>query len=117
MGGAYDEIISIPFEGWCLLIGYYKRPLKVIWLIRLEQNMEAIQYSFYLGYALGAAFGLITSGLDPAIAGDVGQPSKLNTRETLREIRKRSSSYARNFAMFGAMYSGTECLIETVSPC
>ena len=72
---------------------------------------------FYLGYALGAAFGLITSGLDPAIAGDVGQPSKLNTRETLREIRKRSSSYARNFAMFGAMYSGTECLIETVSSC
>ena len=78
------------------------------------EREDSVFMPYCLGYALGAAFGLITSGMDPTIAGDVGQPSKLNTRETLREIGKRSSSYARNFAMFGAMYSGTECVIETV---
>lgn len=72
-----------------------------------------------IGFALGGAFGLFTAGLDPAITGDVtGAPTtakQLSTREVMREIGRRGMSYGKNFAVVGAMFSGTECLIETVS--
>ena len=67
------------------------------------------------GYALGGALGLFTAGLDPAITGEVGQASKMSTREALRQVGQRGSSMAKNFALVGAMFSGTECLLDTVS--
>ena len=64
------------------------------------------------GYLLGGAFGLFTAGLDPAITDD---PSKQTAREAMREMGQRGRSYAKNFAVVGAMFTGTECLLETVS--
>ncbi|RDD38232.1 Mitochondrial import inner membrane translocase subunit Tim22 [Trichoplax sp. H2] len=69
------------------------------------------------GFALGGAFGLFTAGLDPAITGDpsgmTATAKQASTREVMREIGRRGMSYGKNFAMVGAMFSGTECLIET----
>lgn len=64
-----------------------------------------------LGYLLGGAFGLFTAGLDPAITDD---PTKQTARDAMKEMTQRGRSYAKNFAIVGAMFSGTECLLETV---
>ena len=69
-------------------------------------------YLCFVGYLLGGAFGLFTAGLDPAISDDA---SKQTAREAVREMTQRGRSYARNFALVGAMFSGTECLLESVS--
>lgn len=60
---------------------------------------------------MGGAFGLFTAGLDPAISDNV---SKQTARDAVREMTQRGGSYARNFAVVGAMFSGTECLLESV---
>ena len=62
------------------------------------------------GFGLGGAFGLFMSGLDSPITHE-----KMTTRETLREMGQKSKSYAKNFGLVGFMFSGTECLMETVS--
>ena len=37
----------------------------------------------------------------------------MNTRETLMDMRKTISGSAKNFAVVGLMFAGTECLIES----
>ena len=70
------------------------------------------------GFALGGAFGLFTAGLDPNITGDSPHAPQRSGRDVLKEVRGRGWSMAKNFAIVGAMFSGTECLLETVScPC
>lgn len=64
-----------------------------------------------IGFALGGAFGLFTAGIDPNITGTETPTMKL----VWKEMKLRTSSYAKNFAMVGAMFAGTECIIESVS--
>ena len=64
----------------------------------------------WLGFGLGGAFGLFMSGLDSPITHE-----KMTTRETLRDMGQKSKSYAKNFGLVGFMFSGTECLMESVS--
>lgn len=63
-----------------------------------------------LGGGLGGAFGLFLSGLDSPVTRE-----KMTTRQTLRDMGQKSKSYAKNFAVIGLMFAGTECLFETVS--
>ncbi len=70
--------------------------------------MCAIMY-LSIGGALGGAFGLFMAGLDSPITHE-----KMTTRETLRDMGQRSRSYAKNFAIVGFMFAGSECLLETV---
>ena len=63
------------------------------------------------GFALGGAFGLFTAGIDPNITGNETPTVKL----VLKEMKYRTISYAKNFALVGAMFAGTECVIESVS--
>jgi len=60
---------------------------------------------------MGAAFGLFTAGIDPNITGNETPTVKL----VMKEMKFRTISYAKNFAVLGAMFAGTECLIESVS--
>lgn len=63
-----------------------------------------------IGGALGGVFGLFLSGLDSPITNE-----KTTARQTLREMTQKSKSYAKNFALIGLMFAGTECLLENVS--
>ena len=63
------------------------------------------------GFALGGAFGLFTAGIDPNITGTETPTVRL----VLKEMKARVISYSKNFGIVGAMFAGTECLIESVS--
>ena len=58
---------------------------------------------------------MLTAGLDPAIVGEPGKAATISTRQALREMLDRGKSLAKNFALIGAMFAGTECLLESVS--
>jgi len=60
---------------------------------------------------MGAVFGLFTAGIDPNITGTETPTVRL----VAQEMKVRTVSYAKNFAVLGAMFAGTECLIESVS--
>lgn len=67
--------------------------------------------SCVIGYGLGAAVGLFSSSISP-------QPDGVETqtaRQVFREMKTTTLSYAKNFAVIGALFSGVECAIETVS--
>ncbi|XP_073959451.1 mitochondrial import inner membrane translocase subunit Tim22-like [Choristoneura fumiferana] len=68
--------------------------------------------SCVVGYGLGAAVGLFTSSLMPNVTDTTAQQTQ-TAREILREMRTAMLSYAKNFAMLGAVFSGVECCIET----
>lgn len=68
---------------------------------------------------MGAAFGLFMSSFEyagPNISQEmVEQTTKQQIRTALKDMGTRSYSMAKNFAVVGAIYSGTECCIESVS--
>ena len=49
------------------------------------------------------------SGLDSPVTAE-----KMTARETLRDMGKKSKSYAKNFALVGLMFAGSECILESV---
>ncbi|GFR97150.1 mitochondrial import inner membrane translocase subunit Tim22 [Elysia marginata] len=66
--------------------------------------------SCVVGFALGGVFGLFTAGVDPM---STISPETPSTKMVLREMKNRSLSYGKNFALVGAMFAGTECLVES----
>jgi import inner membrane translocase subunit TIM22 len=68
---------------------------------------------------LGAAFGLFMSSFEyagPTLDQEmVKQTTKQQIRTAFKDMGTRSYSMAKNFAVVGAIYSGTECCIESVS--
>ena len=68
----------------------------------------------FIGYALGGAFGLFTAGLDSSMPSYTQGPQEHQTaKQVFNEMKTRAGSYAKNFAVVGAMFSSTECLIES----
>lgn len=79
----------------------------------LTSNFDRLlQFNIYfLGFALGGAIGLFTSSVNPQIK----PPGQQETvKEILREMKTSSLGYAKNFALLGAVFSGVECIVETV---
>ncbi|ESO91626.1 hypothetical protein LOTGIDRAFT_97403, partial [Lottia gigantea] len=66
--------------------------------------------SCVIGFALGGVFGLFTASIDPA---STISPEPLTLKATAREMKARSLSYGKNFAIIGAMFAGTECCLES----
>lgn len=64
--------------------------------------------SFVVGGALGGFIGLFSSSISPQHT-----THQMSTRETLRDMRTTISGSAKNFAVIGLMFAGTECIIES----
>ena len=71
--------------------------------------------NIFPGYLLGAGFGIFTAGLDTSMPTSVTGQVDSSARAVLREMGQRASSYGKNFGVVGAMFSGTECAVESVS--
>ncbi|KAJ1184836.1 hypothetical protein NDU88_001633 [Pleurodeles waltl] len=85
---------------------------------RMERVMESCGFKAALacvgGFVLGGAFGVFTAGIDTNVGFDPKDPYRTPTaKEVLRDMGQRGASYAKNFAIVGAMFSCTECLVES----
>ncbi|KAI8338937.1 mitochondrial import inner membrane translocase subunit Tim17 family protein [Chlamydoabsidia padenii] len=69
------------------------------------------------GFVMGGAFGLFMSSFEyagPTMSEEmVQQSTKQQLKTAFKEMGTRSWSMAKNFAAVGAIYSGTECAIES----
>ncbi|XP_022211492.1 mitochondrial import inner membrane translocase subunit Tim22 [Drosophila obscura] len=66
-----------------------------------------------MGYGLGAALGLFSASVNPSMADPFANEKKQTAREVFREMRATTHSYAKNFALIGAVFSVVECAIES----
>jgi len=80
---------------------------------KVKQVMDSCGFKTTLSCVAGAGFGLVfglfTAAVDPNITGT----ETPTTRLVLQEMKSRMASYSKNFAMIGAMFACTECVIET----
>ncbi|CDS04811.1 mitochondrial import inner membrane translocase, subunit Tim17/22 [Lichtheimia hyalospora FSU 10163] len=69
------------------------------------------------GFVMGGAFGLFMSSFEfsgPSMRPELlEQSTKVQMKAVLKDMGTRSYSMAKNFAVVGAIYSGTECCIES----
>ncbi|KAG4305577.1 hypothetical protein PORY_001133 [Pneumocystis oryctolagi] len=68
------------------------------------------------GFAIGGIFGLFMSSLFMDISNDYkiyDKPFKEQLKYGFKDMGKRSWSSAKNFAAVGAIFSGSECCIES----
>lgn len=70
-------------------------------------------FTNFTGYGLGAAIGLFSASVNPSVQGPDAKPQ--SAREVFREMKGTTLSYAKNFALIGALFSSVECCIESVS--
>ena len=64
---------------------------------------------------MGVVLGLFTAGVESNVSMGPGNVIQEQTvREVFRDLRQRGHSYGKNFAVVGAMFSCTECALETV---
>ncbi|KAK9760690.1 Mitochondrial import inner membrane translocase subunit tim22 [Basidiobolus ranarum] len=82
----------------------------------IHSVMESCPFKFAssaaIGFALGGVFGIFMSSMDFTPPEAIEQPTRVQLRNMVREMGKKSYSTAKNFAVVGAIYSGTECIIE-----
>lgn len=64
------------------------------------------------GFGLGAAIGLFSASLGPDIS-TATDFQKQTVKSVLLDMKTRTFSQAKNFAILGAMFSVTECTIES----
>ncbi|NWV23855.1 TIM22 translocase, partial [Origma solitaria] len=84
----------------------------------VERVMESCPFKAALacvgGFVLGGAFGIFTAGIDTNVGFDPKDPYRTPTaKEVLKDMGQRGISYAKNFAIVGAMFSCTECVVES----
>ena len=76
---------------------------------------SAIIFITHTGYGLGAVFGLFTAGMDSSMPNPMTGVADQSAKAILKDMRSRAVSYGKNFGVVGFMFSGTECLVESVS--
>ncbi|XP_053187722.1 mitochondrial import inner membrane translocase subunit Tim22 [Scomber japonicus] len=100
------------------VMGGLPMPIKSDEQKMIERGMESCAFKSVLacvgGFVLGGAFGVFTAGIDTNVGFDPKDPLKTpSAREVLKDMGQRGMSYAKNFAIVGAMFSCTECIIES----
>ncbi|KAM5180879.1 mitochondrial import inner membrane translocase subunit Tim22 [Mantella aurantiaca] len=99
-------------------LGGFPTPIKSDEQKMMERVMESCAFKAVLacvgGFVLGGAFGVFTAGIDSNVGFDPKDPYRTPTaKEVLKDMGQRGMSYAKNFAIVGAMFSCTECLVES----
>ncbi|XP_007935618.1 mitochondrial import inner membrane translocase subunit Tim22 [Orycteropus afer afer] len=99
-------------------LGGIPSPVKTEEQKMIEKAMESCAFKAALacvgGFVLGGAFGVFTAGIDTNVGFDPKDPYRTPTaKEVLKDMGQRGMSYAKNFAIVGAMFSCTECLVES----
>ncbi|XP_053953064.1 mitochondrial import inner membrane translocase subunit Tim22 [Anastrepha obliqua] len=83
----------------------------------IEKTVESCAFksitACVMGYGLGAAIGLFSASVNPSLTDPLLHEKKQSAREILRDMRKTTHGYAKNFAMIGMVFSGVECTIES----
>ncbi|KAJ3407310.1 Mitochondrial import inner membrane translocase subunit tim22 [Chytridiales sp. JEL 0842] len=91
------------------------------WLaINAQKAMESCPVKSVMalgaGFALGGLFGMFMTSADWQTSEEF---QKMTTRQqvkaTMKDMATKSYSSAKNFAVVGAVFAGTECIIESVS--
>ena len=85
----------------------------------VQEFMESCPFkvlaSGTIGYGLGLFLGTFMSSVQWEMSDDYHKMStKEQLKHTWRDMKTRSMSSAKNFAIVGAIFSGTECVIESV---
>ncbi|EDO47542.1 predicted protein [Nematostella vectensis] len=83
----------------------------------VERVMENCAFKSALagvaGYGLGLVFGLFTAGMDSSMPNPMTGVADQSAKAILHDMKSRATSYGKNFAVVGLMFSGTECLVES----
>ncbi|XP_076234740.1 mitochondrial import inner membrane translocase subunit Tim22 [Calliopsis andreniformis] len=81
---------------------------------RIERVMESCTFKSFcsccIGYLLGGAIGWFSASVNPSLT-SIEKPQTV--REMVREIGSTASSYAKNFAVVGCVFTAIECTIES----
>ena len=81
---------------------------------RIERVMESCVFksicSCCIGYLLGGVIGWFTASVNPSLTSIEKQQT---VREMLREMGTTASSYGKNFAVVGCVFTAIECTIES----
>jgi len=94
--------------------GMSKRKEEVVVERVMENCVFKSVMACVIGYGLGAGFGLFTAGLDSSMPSYMAPETQQQTaRSVFREMKSRAASYGKNFAVVGAMFSATECVVES----
>ncbi|KAJ1793553.1 Mitochondrial import inner membrane translocase subunit tim22 [Coemansia sp. RSA 2399] len=70
-------------------------------------------FSGVAGYGIGAVFGLVLSGIEFSSPVDTSTSTKQQIKTVFKDMGNKSLSSAKNFAIMAAIYSGSECMIES----
>lgn len=68
-----------------------------------------------MGGGLGALFGLFATSMEGATGNMAVQETRRAREvfyETVRNVRIKGASYAKGFAAVGALFAGSECMVE-----
>ncbi|CAF4209691.1 unnamed protein product [Rotaria sp. Silwood2] len=86
--------------------------------LRVRKFMESCTFKAMIscagGFVLGIGLGVFTASIDPMSTIQTTTPGATPTlKDVWREMRTRSMSYAKNFAIVGLVFSTVECNIES----
>ncbi|KAJ2766643.1 Mitochondrial import inner membrane translocase subunit tim22 [Coemansia nantahalensis] len=70
-------------------------------------------FSGVAGFGIGAVFGLMLSGIEFSAPADTSASTKQQIRTVFRDMGAKSLASAKNFAIMAAIFSGSECMIES----
>ncbi|CAF1066919.1 unnamed protein product [Adineta ricciae] len=86
--------------------------------LRVKRFMESCTFKAIIscagGFVLGIGLGVFTASIDPMSTIQTTTPGATPTiKDVWREMKARSLSYAKNFAVVGLVFSTIECNIES----
>ncbi|CAG2102329.1 unnamed protein product [Medioppia subpectinata] len=91
------------------------QPFKTKEELMIEKAIESCAFksglSCVMGFGLGAAIGLFSASVGPEALQT--EPQTQSVKQVFKEMRVKTMSYAKNFAILGAMFAAIECTIES----